>query len=48
MSLNETLVAQWLAKEMISEQLVRREGDTLVFDGERHTYLVELKVHALD
>ena len=47
MTLSEKLVADWLAQEMCSEQLVQRDGESLIFHGERNTFLVELRVFDL-
>lgn len=47
MTTNEALVADWLAREMCSEQLVQRDGESLIFHGERNTFLVELRVFDL-
>lgn len=47
MTLSEKLVADWLAQEMCAEQLVQRDGESLIFHGERNTFLVELRVFDL-
>lgn len=47
MTTNEALVADWLAQEMCAEQLTQRDGESLIFHGERNTFLVELRVFDL-
>lgn len=43
MTVNETLIEQYLREEMVAERLIEREGDAYVFQGERNTFLIEVR-----
>ena len=44
MSSEEELIAQWILREASGEQIIRRDGEGYVFDGDRNEYWVEVTV----
>ena len=43
-SIEEELIAQWILREASAEQIIRRDGEGYVFDGDRNEYWVEVTV----
>lgn len=43
MTVNESLIEQYLREEMVAERLIEREGDAYVFRGEHNDFLIEVR-----
>lgn len=47
MTTNEVLVADWIAREACAEQILQRDGETLVFHGDTQDFLIEIRAFGL-
>lgn len=45
--MEEYLIQQWILQEAAAEQIIRHDETGYVFDGNEHTYAVEVRVFRL-
>jgi len=45
---SEYLIADYIKKELSAYGIVEWENGEIVYEGSRHNYLIEVKVHTLD
>lgn len=45
---SEYLIADFIKKELAAYGIVEWENGDIVYEGSRHNYLIEIKVHTLD